>query len=137
MKIATIICSRLESTRIPYKCMYKINDKPILQHLLNRLDKTGIDTVLAIPYSDAIEYTKLNLKKDLFIGSDEDPLERMYQCARAHKLDAVIRVTHDKILVDPNTILNAVKIFKERDLDYVYSTDFTDGSAFEIISFKN
>lgn len=66
-------------------------------------------------------------------GSAEDPLDRMSEAAWAHGLDVVVRITHDKIFVDPGAILHFLKIFQESELDYLYSSSFVPGTGFEII----
>jgi hypothetical protein len=58
----------------------------------------------------------------------------MAEVAKLHKLKRIIRVTHDKVFVHYTMIFAFLKIFDESKADYVYSSDFIPGSAFEIIS---
>jgi spore coat polysaccharide biosynthesis protein SpsF (cytidylyltransferase family) len=123
----------------------KINDIPILAHLINRIADSGIQIYVAIP-DQAFEINKYdNLLKNyvdrttpiiLNTGSSSCPLSRMYDTAHSYNLDPVIRICHDKIFVDPANIKNALKQFKEENADYLYSSHLIDGTGFEIISRK-
>jgi len=139
MRTGIVVCTRMKSSRIPNKVTRKLNNIPVLEHLHNRLIKTGIPTVYAYPMSDAMAYNELfyNFENKDFkttFGYDNDPLKRMHKAACEYDLDIIIRVVHDKIFIDDKQLLMALGEFKKRKLDYLYSTTFTDGTAFEIIS---
>ena len=140
MKTAFIVCSRSDSTRLPGKPFRKISGTPILAHLCRRLAQTKIPVILAIPPNDLNAYAKLSTKDDgismVFVGDEHDPLARMYAAAKDQGIDNIIRVTHDKIFVDPTLVLSALDCYLQNNLDYLYSSQFTDGSGFEIISFN-
>jgi spore coat polysaccharide biosynthesis protein SpsF (cytidylyltransferase family) len=140
MKTAFIICSRLESSRVPKKAITPINGVPVLVHLINRIAPTGIPIVLAIPIEQQAEYE--HALKDCqtpvtyYFGHPEDPLARMSRAAEVAGVENVIRITHDKIFVSHEQVTKLLDIYFKRSLDYVYSSKFTDGTAFEIISAK-
>ena len=138
MKVKFVICSRKNSRRIPDKPFQKINGKPLIEHLLDRLVGVTTPVYLAIPPDDISAYSYLPEKYgydvELFCGHADDPLKRMWECADANKLDHVIRVTHDKIFVRKDQVHSAVHAYMSRGLDYLYSSQFTPGTAFEIIS---
>lgn len=138
---AIIVCTRLKSSRIHKKCAVNVNGKILLEHLNSRLQKTGIPIIYAVPQSESIEYQsdvfpQLTGHYDIIIGHDNDPMKRMYAAAVANKVKHIIRVTHDKVFVDPDDIYKALAKYKEEKLDYLYSNRFTDGTGFEIISIK-
>lgn len=137
--VGIVICSRSDSQRIPNKPFIQINGSPILEHLIRRLLPTGIHIYLAVPHFDFDLYRNFAQrfsKKEVTVvaGSPSDPLARMTAVAQKHSLDTVIRVCHDKIFMEPKSILSAVEVFHESKLDYLYSSTFVDGSGFEIIS---
>lgn len=140
MKTAFIVCSRSDSSRLPGKPFRKINGIPIITHLCRRLAQTNIPVVLAIPPNDLNSYAQVAVKDDgieaVFVGDEHDPLARMYAAAKDQGIDHIIRVTHDKIFVDPTLVLSALDQYLQNNLDYLYSSQFTDGSGFEIISFE-
>lgn len=116
----------------------------LLEHLIVRLMPTEIPITLAIPHRDIELYKPLTAKGWLTekpkvaiqCGPAKDPLARMAQVAEHQQLDTVIRICHDKIFLDPEMILEALQVFHESGLDYLYSSKFVDGTGFEIISAK-
>lgn len=143
MKIGFVVCTRMQSRRVPQKCALNINGSSILEHLYRRLRLTDLPVIFAYPedewnaFSDLIDTFDHNLPPpQVYAAHGDDPLKRMYQAAEENGLDAVIRVTHDKIFIDPDQVFQAIGEFRRLKLDYLYSSDFMPGTAFEIISTK-
>lgn len=137
MKIGFIVCARLSSRRVPGKALSIVNGTPLLSHLLNRLKLTGFPVCVAVPECETENWDVWFIDKPdvlRFRGHDLDPLARIHDAALAHGFDVVIRVTHDKIFVDPEDVLAAVEEFKGKKLDYLFSSSLTEGTGFEIIS---
>lgn len=137
MKTAIIICSRTDSNRVPNKPFKKIAGRYIIDHLLVRLKATGIPIVVAVPESQLSEYSqKVETKGITLMGSEHhsDVLKRMSEAAKLAGCETVVRITHDKILLDHADIFSALDCFNRRNLDYLYSSHMTDGCGFEIIS---
>lgn len=138
LKIGIIICSRINSSRVPEKPLVKINGMTIIEHLISRINYSGIPCILAVPNKEIDKYRFLKKRCIVRIigGNAEDPMMRMYMAAKICKLDAIIRISHDKVFIDDKILKSAIKKFEEINCDYLYSSKFTDGSGFEIISFK-
>lgn len=136
--IAFVICTRTDSSRLPNKPFLKINGKTILENLVDRLTTTNYPVILAYPKKQKEQYEKTFRNKPLVIlhpsELDNDPLRRMYEAANANLVTTIIRVSHDKILVEPNDVFEALKVFNGNE--YLYGSKFTAGTGFEIISFK-
>jgi spore coat polysaccharide biosynthesis protein SpsF (cytidylyltransferase family) len=135
---AFILCTRTDSSRLPNKPFMKINGETILENLVKRLLKTKFPVILAYPRSQKEQYEKTFKNWENVIlhasGYDDDPLKRMYEAAKQYSVNNIIRVSHDKILVEPQDVLNAIKEFQ--GYDYLYSSKFIAGTGFEIISFE-
>lgn len=133
---AIIINSRPDSKRVPGKIFHKFSigkvDVALLEALIFRLRKTNIPIILAIPIGTKDKYTQF---KDVHIyeGAYSDPLERMSHAADFYSIKNVIRVCHDKIFIDEKLITRGLQIFKNMEVDYLFSSFFIDGSGFEII----
>lgn len=140
MKTAFIICSRKDSSRVPSKAFINYNGLSHLEHLIERLLETEIPIYVAVPEGEEVFYSSLMDKypKRVFIsaGFANDPLRRMYGVAKQNEIENIIRITHDKIFVDPELIFQALGKFNEQKLDYLYSSSFIPGTGFEIISYK-
>lgn len=136
-KTSIIICTRTDSERVPNKPFKKIAGRAVLDHLLDRLQKVYIPVILAVPADQADTYRK-NIKRDFVEIYEsrhaEDVLKRMSECAQHYGVDNVIRITHDKILVDEKDLYSALDCYYRKGLDYLYSSSFIAGTGLEIIS---
>lgn len=139
MKFGIVINSRLSSSRIPKKALKLINGIPVIEHLIKRLEKTGIHIVVAVPLDELNEYRFLTKFSSVSIyGSifDKDPLARMIEVAEEYKFDYVIRITHDKIFIDTELMLSIISEYFTGPTfyDYIYLNNSVPGVGFEIIS---
>lgn len=137
MNAGIIICSRLSSSRLPRKALLEVGDAPILVHLIRRLLQTELPIFIAVPGHELGEYARALgdylTRVMLLAGPEEDPLARMDFVARMNGIDTIVRVTHDKIFVNPDDIHHALDVYEESNLDYVFSSTILPGTGFEII----
>jgi spore coat polysaccharide biosynthesis protein SpsF (cytidylyltransferase family) len=113
--------------------MNLIDDKPLLFYVIQQtLASNSINDVIIAtstnPADDEIvEYCKKN-NIDYFRGSENNVLDRYYQCAKKYHFNTVIRITADCPLVDPSIIDSVLKKFDENDFDYISTTiEFKNG----------
>jgi spore coat polysaccharide biosynthesis protein SpsF (cytidylyltransferase family) len=139
MNVGIVICSRKNSSRIHEKPFQDIEGTPLIERLIQTLMKTKLKIILAVPTNESKFYESLKIRYGIsfHVSHSEDPLRRIDAAANEFNLDTVIRVCHDKIFVEPELIFKALEQFDRRQLDYLYSDQFTDGTAFEIISSKS
>lgn len=138
MKIGIVVCTRLKSRRVPNKCALKIAGKTVLKHLHDRMRGTNLPIIYAAPKAELLDFSKLFGNEDFFgsvsfYGYDDDPMARMLDAAQLNGLDVIVRITHDKIFIEPDDVFVALGTFHENHLDYLYSSTFTDGTGFEVI----
>lgn len=139
MSTAIIICTRCDSQRLPNKPFLKINGIAVIEHLIKRLQKIKVPIFLAYPkeqhksyeYLESFEHVKLH-KSHCY----SDPLARMRECAEANNIKTIIRISHDKILIEQKDVENALQEFEKRNLEYLYGSLFIPGTGFEIIGFN-
>lgn len=134
INVAVVLCTRTKSNRIKEKCFYKFNGVPLIERLLDRIKNFCV--IVAHPTEDVGRYDYLtdiysNIK--LYSG-DQDPLKRMADVVKKYDIKYVIRICHDKIFVDEDLISLALRDFMTSNSDYLYSSCFTEGSGFEIMS---
>ena len=75
----------------------------------------------------------------LFRGSEEDVLDRYYQCALAAKADVVVRLTGDCPLMDPNVLAETVALQHHTGLPYVSNVDpstYPDGLDVQVMTME-
>lgn len=139
MKTAIIICTRSDSSRVPRKPFKKICGKPILEHLLDRLAPSKIPIILAYPFEQIEDYQELKIRENVYLHDSihyDDVLKRMNDCAKEYKVENIIRISHDKILVNPEDLFSALGVYFRKNLDYLYSSSLIAGTGFEIINAK-
>ena len=152
MKINLIIQARTGSTRLPGKILKIIEDKCVLQHVIDRCSKSiYINKIIVAtttnPNDDIIEDYCLKQNIDCFRGSENNVLDRYYNTALHHECDIIVRVTSDCPLIDVNIIDNMICYFKEKKLYFLqpqYSSrgkngstgGFPDGTNPQIFTFK-
>lgn len=140
METAVIVCSRPDSSRVPRKIFHefplgKKKKTTLLGALLSRLKETGLPIILAVPEGTREQY-EIYEGVYFFEGYGDDPLKRMSEAAKAYAVENVIRVCHDKIFIDQKLIERALQIYRNMQVDYLFSSFFVDGSGFEIIRAK-
>ncbi|MBI2045818.1 MAG: glycosyltransferase family protein [Parcubacteria group bacterium] len=123
--ILCIIQARMGSTRLPGKVLKEVNGMSLLEYQVRRIRqaKNKIQIVLATSLgkeNDAIEHECKKIGVSCFRGSENDVLDRFYQCAlRYPEYDAIMRLTADCPLVDPGLIDRFIDYFNKGDYDYV------------------
>lgn len=118
------------STRLPGKVMRELCGRPVLWHVLERVRQAKLvdDIVVAtstLEGDDIIsEYlSKINVK--CFRGSESDVLSRYYYAAKSYQ--AIVRVTADCPLIDPNIIDKVIEEFLSGSYEYASNSGQTRG----------
>lgn len=142
-RIAAIIQARMGSTRLPNKVLAKIEEHPMIWHLVQRLknSKYKPEIIIATTTSEKDKLI-LDIVKELnvksFAGSVDDVLDRYYQAAKKFNIDIIIRITADCPLIDPEILDEILKFYLKNEYDYVSNTHpptYPDGLDVEILSF--
>jgi len=142
--IHCIVQARLGSTRLPGKIFLTGCNKPLIDHLIERLkfSKKISKIIIATPKTSAHNFfsSHFDKKKDnIFFGSEKNVLKRYYQCAQKFKSNIIIRVTSDCPLVDYKIIDEMLEYFDNNDCDYlsnVHPRFYPDGLDIEIFKFS-
>jgi spore coat polysaccharide biosynthesis protein SpsF (cytidylyltransferase family) len=123
--ILCIIQARMGSTRFPGKVLKEVNGMSLLEYQVRRLRqvKNNIQIVLATSLgkeNDAIENECKKIGISCFRGSENDVLDRFYQCALMYpEYRVIMRLTADCPLIDPRLIDSFIDYFNKGDYDYV------------------
>ncbi len=122
--VVAIIQARMGSTRLPGKVMMPIVGKPMLWHVIERVKRCkNIDSIVVATTSKKennpiIELAK-KCKVEIFIGSENDVLDRYYQAATKFNADIIVRITADCPLINPNTIDKMINLCLKENADYI------------------
>ncbi|WP_405759776.1 cytidylyltransferase domain-containing protein [Anaerovibrio slackiae] len=142
MKYLVLIQARCGSSRLPNKVLTKIAGKTDLQWVLERVRRSKkIDEVMVITSIEKNNLPLIKLCTELdtrvFVGSEDDVLDRYYQAARLLNPEYVIRITADCPLFDWNYLDLAIEQLKP-ETDYLaeMTESFPDGLDIEIMKFS-
>jgi len=123
-KISVLIQARIGSTRLPSKILKKIENKPMIWHVINRVKKIkSVQQIALITTTRKQDDVLLKIAEKNgiigFAGSSFDVLDRHYQCAHKINADPIIRITSDCPLIDPYLVEKMLKFYLEHNYDYV------------------
>ena len=144
MKIIAIVQARMGSTRFPCKVMRPINGVPMIELLLRRLAKAKriSQTILATsddPCNQPLVDHVRSLGYEVFQGSENDVLDRFYQAAKLYRPEAVVRITGDCPLIDPDLVDQVIEAYEAQGVDYLSNIrppSYPDGLDVEVFSFR-
>ena len=144
MRIIALVQARMGSTRLPNKVMKPICGTPMIELLLRRLSLANeINQIVVVTSVDERNLPLIeHVKKLGYIceqGSENDVLDRYFQAAKKYQADIVVRVTGDCPMVDSSLVNEAVRSFKNTNIDYLcnnYPPTYPDGLDVEVFTFK-
>lgn len=145
-KVAIFVQARMRSTRLPGKVLKPILNRPLLDYLIERLSQVQRASELVILTSikkedDVIASFCQERHVLCYRGSEEDVLSRYYQAALERKPEAIVRITADCPLIDPEIVDQVIQNYVEAFPLYDYVSNslkrtFPRGLDAEIFSFQ-
>lgn len=121
-----IVQVRMGSTRMRRKVLAPLGDKPMLWHLVRRLRAAQSLNDVVVATADNEENRPIVEICEAegipcYAGSEADLIDRFYQTGLAYSADALVRVTGDCPLVDPDVIDGMVNWYRahQTDIDFV------------------
>ncbi len=134
------IQARLHSRRLPQKVLLRIAGKSIFELLVERMERAqGVDEVVLVTgpkeKNFALVQEAERLGTPYFCGSEENVLDRFYQASLKFPSDAIIRITGDNPLMDPNIVSDAIMEFEKQKPDILQVVkNYPVGMGFEIFT---
>ncbi len=122
MSVGCIIQARLDSARLPRKVLESIGGWPMIRHVCHRMNLVGIPVIIATPKEDEQEIAQAWLGNAVAAPEGVDPndvLQRYLVVAKAYGFDAIMRVTGDCPLIDPDVCSQVLSLFNSGKYDYV------------------
>ena len=138
-----ILQVRTNSTRLPRKALLEVNDRPMIEWQIRRIQKSSIKNLVIATTLDRSdnELSKIceKLGVEVFRGSSDDVISRFHSVVAKHNPTYFIRLTGDCPLVMPEIINSMIIDFESGDCDYLSNTNpatFPDGLDVEIVGAK-
>lgn len=142
-KVVMVLQARMGSTRLPGKSMMPLAGRPLVARVLERVKRCRMvdDIVLATtqkgeddPLVDVAREHDINA----FRGSENDLVDRYYQCAREYNADVIVRVPADNPTPEPSIIDQTISYHLSSDNDFsssypeILNNGFPDGVGCEV-----
>lgn len=134
--VTAIIQARMNSTRLPGKSMMELAGKPLIYHVFERIQNTyGVDHVVLATCIGSEKLIKLaeSMKINVFVGSENNVLERYYLASEQYGGDYIMRVTGDNPFTDPGYAAETVRMIIESDADISYFSNLPLGTGVGMI----
>lgn len=128
MLVNAVIQARTGSTRLPGKVLRPLGGRPVLEWVVRAARAaSGVDNVVVAtsdrPADDPVEDVARRLGTAVVRGSEDDVLDRFITAVDTHPCDAVVRLTADCPLLDPQLISLVAALWRaDPTLDYVATT---------------
>lgn len=142
--LVVFVQARLASTRLPNKVMRKVAGTPLIEFLLRRISKCknigGIVLVTSVHEENNLlaDFVR-RLGFTVFRGSETDVLDRFYQASLIYRPDAIVRITGDCPIIDPEVVDLVIDRYFASGAEYVSNVcppTWPDGQDVEIFSFE-
>jgi len=119
---AIIIPTRLGAKRFPNKPLAKINNVPMIIHVLNRAKESKVGEVfVATPDDKILQIVKKNGGKAILTRADHqsgsDRVHEAYIKKLKNKVDLIINLQGDMPNIKPNSITKLEKLMRKNDCD--------------------
>lgn len=146
MRTVIVVQARMTSTRLPGKVLKEVLGKPLLEYLVERLQRVRAADAFAV--ATTLNDTELpiialcnRLGVPVTRGSEHDVLARYHEAALAMKADVVVRVTSDCPIIDPKVIDEVIGFYHDHAEQYDYLSNalihsYPYGMSAEVFSFK-
>jgi len=133
------------STRLPGKVMLPLDNHYVLNHVVNRVSQAvQIDTTVVATsrkqQDDIITQFAPRFGAELYRGSESDVLDRMFEAAKEHDADIIVRITADCPLLDPTVVDSVLETLQQTDADYasnIQQRTFPRGLDVEAFTFDS
>ncbi len=123
VRVVAIIQARMGSTRLPGKVLKDLGGESVLARVVKRTQRAKLADEVAVatsvqPGDDAIVRECERLAVACFRGDEADVVDRYHRAAQKFGANAIVRITADCPLIDPELIDTTIRAFLEEKADY-------------------
>jgi spore coat polysaccharide biosynthesis protein SpsF len=133
MKTGFLITARLKSERLKEKILLTINDKKIIEHIIDRSKQIkGIDGIVLCTSTNNQDKKLIEIaeKKQIayFTGSENDVLDRLFNAAKVNKYDRFLNITADNPLFSIELSNKMIKVGNKYNPDFIFAQGMPIGT---------
>ena len=128
---------RLGSSRLPNKALLELGGRSVIEHAmlsLRRVPASVHAIVTDAPSRTLLEPRARRCGFDIFVGPDDNVLERYVLAARHFDVSTIVRATGDNPLVSWELARQALAELRKRDADYCGFDGPPLGTGVEVVS---
>lgn len=141
MRIGAIVQARMGSSRLPGKSLRPIAGRPLLQYVLDRLQRCpDVDRIVVATSTATGDDLLARYCEDRGVvcvrGSENDVASRFMGVLEREPMDAFVRVCGDRPLLDHALVSRAVGLYRAGDDDLVtnaWPATFPPGQTVEVV----
>ena len=141
VKTVILLCTRIESSRLPGKALLTVEGISLLEHIILRVKPSDLPIFLLVPVGQMHHFIYLQFMHNnvhVLEGNPESPLHRMADFMRQHnEYDLACRLTHDDPLIDIRTMADIIGAVEREGSGYGISPGIVEGAGVEIIHREN
>ncbi|HOT43274.1 MAG TPA: glycosyltransferase family protein [Spirochaetota bacterium] len=132
--VTAIIQARMGSSRLPGKAILDLAGRPLLYHVFRRIQATpGVDRIVMATCHGSENDVIIRLAESMgilvFIGSEDNVLERFYLASERYGGDYIMRVTGDNPFTDPGYAAETIRTIRETGADLCYFPNLPLGTG--------
>tara|TARA_B110000003_G_C16600390_1_gene515379 strand:- start:5 stop:640 length:636 start_codon:yes stop_codon:yes gene_type:complete len=135
----------MSSSRLPGKMLMQINEKPLLQRVIDRVSDSKKISKIIVATSlnqedNQIENYCNSIRIQCYRGDLNNVVKRYMDIIENESVDAFVRISGDSPLIPPEIIDKAVICFENNDCDIVtnvFPRTYPKGFSVEVISSKS
>jgi len=142
INVFAIIQARMSSTRLPGKVLMSLAGRPVLEHVVSRIEQCK--TIQKVVVATSVDSSDDDIAKwcqqngvACHRGSLNDVLDRYYRAAKAHRADAIVRITADCPAIDPTIVDEVVQGYLNGGFEFFgLAGEFPDGLDCTVFAFS-
>lgn len=144
-RVVMILQARMGSTRLPGKSLLPLAGKSLVERVIERVKRcVSVDKIVLATTrkfeDDPLEILGHACGVFVFRGSENDLVDRYYQCAMCHSADVIVRVPADNAAPEPSVIDRTVWLHLASGNDFsstypdVFDNGYPDGIGCEVFN---
>ena len=127
--VGIVIQARMGSNRLRGKSLMNIGSKPLINHVLTRVQAADLNAKIVLATSSLteddilVEYVLDNFNVEIYRGSPLDVRSRFIEVGGKFNLGTIVRITADDPFKDPSHIRDSVSIMNANKAEYYNNYD--------------
>ena len=110
----------MTASRLKGKPLLEINKLPIICHVLNKANETGLESFVATEDEEIVAAVEKNGGKAILTGKHKTGSDRIFEAflkLKKNNIDFILNLQGDEPMIDPKDVLNLNKLMVKNNTD--------------------